>query len=416
MVLTDPPSVDVDSDTVGIHAHTLVHGTIDASGDIIEVYFDAAEEHVPCRYDDRSSIVEEFDTTPAETIACTTAHNNALDVRGGALAHNSMDGSDHDAASLRTASSKYYTPRQSFGPDDHGDWIDMPPPPPQPPQAFHCYPDYLFPPPPLPPVELPTRFLRAGKGDPVEGQRRYEATLQWRRELGMDTILQQPNFNFELIKQHYPHFFHFKGRHGEPVFYELPPKTNLKALRNGGVTVPMLLRHYAMVTEFGWQYLEQNDFSRSIYIIDLDGIKLTDFVGECVDFVRKASEFTGAHYPERAGSVIIINVPSWFKLIWNVVKAWIDEVTLKKICILRGQDEIREALSERIPLEFIPSEYGGTCQVPLGQSPEEELMWSLMRHNNLRAEAVANGGPRICNGCDGKPPCHFCSFCPVRSY
>ena len=42
--------------------------------------------------------------------------------------------------------------------------------------------------PPPPPRELPDRFLRAGKMDPSEGRRRYEATLAWRREQRMDYV------------------------------------------------------------------------------------------------------------------------------------------------------------------------------------------------------------------------------------
>jgi hypothetical protein len=167
--------------------------------------------------------------------------------------------------------------------------------------------------PPPPPQETPLRFIRAGKGDPVLGRQRYEQTLKWRKLHGMNTILKEPAHNFELIKSHYPHYFHLKGRNGETCYYENPPKTNLKALREGGVNLNSVLRHYATMTEFHWQVLDRNDFGNSIYIIDLKGIRLTDFVGECVDFVRKASEFTGQHYPERAGYVFVVNVPSWFK-------------------------------------------------------------------------------------------------------
>jgi hypothetical protein len=181
--------------------------------------------------------------------------------------------------------------------------------------------------PPLPPKELPERFLLAGKGDPVEGQRRYEASLQWRKENGIDTILQEAHPNFELIKSHYPHYYHLRGRNGEPVFFEQPPKTNLAAMRNGGVTLPGLLRHYAMVTELQWQCIERDDFARSITVLDLQGIRVMDFVGECVEYVRKCSQFTGQHYPERAGFVMIINSPGWFQMIWKVVKPMVDEVT-----------------------------------------------------------------------------------------
>ncbi|OEU19297.1 hypothetical protein FRACYDRAFT_235346 [Fragilariopsis cylindrus CCMP1102] len=162
---------------------------------------------------------------------------------------------------------------------------------------------------PVAPTELPVRFLRAGKGDIIEGQRRYMATLQWRKEQNIDTILFEEHFKFTMIKENYPHYFHLRGKQGEPVFYEQPPKTDLQKLKNGGVTLISLVRHYTMVTEFQWQFLESNDFARSITVLDLEGIRMMDFVGECVEYVKMCSNFSGQHYPERAGHVIVVNVP-----------------------------------------------------------------------------------------------------------
>lgn len=263
---------------------------------------------------------------------------------------------------------------------------------------------------PVPPDDLPVRFLRAGKGDPLEGRRRYDATLRWRQEHGIDHILTDPHPDFDLIKRNYPHYYHLRGRNGEPVFYELPPKTNLQAMKDGGVVLEGLLHHYAMVTEFQWQFVERNDLARSITILDLEGMRMRDFVGECVEYVRKCSEFTGQHFPERAGFVFVINVPAWFAMIWNVVKPMVDEVTLKKINIIRGKQEIFEALLEKIPIENIPPEYGGKS-VPLGFSPEEKLLRDLIHHNN----ALTNGN-FSCGGRAANPPCPFCSFVPARSY
>jgi hypothetical protein len=258
------------------------------------------------------------------------------------------------------------------------------------------------------PQELPLRFLRAGKNDPKEGRRRYEATLQWRKEHGIDTILLEAHPNFELIKEHYPHYYHLKGHHGEPVFFEQPPKTNLHALKKGGIDLHNLVRHYTMVTEFQWQFIERDDLARSITVLDLEGMGMRDFVGECVEYVKMCSQFTGQHYPERAGHVIVVNVPRWFSMIWNVVKPMVDEVTLKKISIVRGKEQVFEALAAKIPVENIPPEYGGNS-MPLGQSPEEEAMRQLMEHNN----ALANGD-YSCGGCQNN--CRFCSWGPVRSY
>jgi len=263
--------------------------------------------------------------------------------------------------------------------------------------------------PPEPPSELPLRFLRAGKGDPNEGLRRYEESLEWRRREGVDTILREASPHFELIKQEYPHFCFGKGKLGEPCFYEQPPKTNLKALRAGGVTLDLLLRHYVQVSEFQWQFLERDDLQRSVYIIDLNGIRFGDFVGEVVDFVKLASALSAQHYPERAGYVFVINVPAWFKIIWSVVKPMVDESTLEKIYILRGADEIRENMQQRIDLDQIPAEYGGNGP-PLAESKEERTLAELIDHNNALA-----AGDKSCGGPKGGK-CKFCAWVQPRSY
>jgi len=232
----------------------------------------------------------------------------------------------------------------------------------------------------------PPRFINAEKGDILSAQRRYQETLAWRAEMGMDTILSKPHPNFAVIKKNYPHFYHLRGKNNEPCYYESPPKMNLKALQAAGLTMDDLLRHYAITCEFMWTYIEPSEEGKSIYIIDLAGIGIRDFAGDVVDFVKKTSAFTSAHYPERSGSIFIINVPSWFSIIWNTVKPWVDEVTRKKIKILRyGASAITKALEEKIDIENIPPEYGGRS-MPLGQSPEEDLFREKMESNNRREQ------------------------------
>ena len=131
-------------------------------------------------------------------------------------------------------------------------------------------------------------------------------------------------------------------------------------------------------------------------------------MGEVVDFVKKASALSATHYPERAGCVFVINVPTWFRFIWSVVKPWVDEVTLQKIFILRGQEEIRNAMMQRIDIQHIPVEYGGQGG-RLGESHEERTLWELAQHNN----AIARG-EQPCPGPQGG--CKFCTWAPPRSY
>ena len=236
----------------------------------------------------------------------------------------------------------------------------------------------------------PHRFIAAEKGDIESARKRYAKTLQWRAEMGMDHIITDPHPNFTVIKMNYPHFYHLRGRNNEPCYYEKPPEINLKALRAAGVGMDDLLRHFALTCEFMWTLIEPSEDGKSIYIIDLNGMGMRDFAGEVVDFVKKTSAFTAAHYPERSGNIFVINVPSWFSIIWKTVSPWIDPVTVKKIKILGyGEAAITKALVEKIPIENIPPEYGGQS-MPLGQSPEETMFrekmqvqtWNRDRHEH----------------------------------
>lgn len=138
--------------------------------------------------------------------------------------------------------------------------------------------------------------------------------------------------------------------------------------------------------------------------------QLGDFVGEVVDFVKRASYLSAQHYPERAGFVFVINVPGWFQLIWKVLKPLVDESTLEKIYILRGADEIRDNMLQRIDLESIPKEYGGEGPA-LADTPEEAEYRDLMEHNS-----AISRGEVPCAGMHGNPPCKWCNWQQPRSY
>ncbi|CAI5740031.1 unnamed protein product [Peronospora destructor] len=226
---------------------------------------------------------------------------------------------------------------------------------------------------------VPMRFLLAEMGNQAKALERYNETTEWRRDEGVDRLLMEPSPHFKIIKDNYPHYYHKRGKNGEPVYYEKPGKINLKALKNAGLTLDDLMLNYLMITEFLWQVIEQDDNCKGISVLDVDGIGISDFAGEAVEYVRKAASISGKHYPERCAYIFVINVPSWFSMVWNAVKGMMDDVTREKVIIVRGKKNILEALSERIPVENIPVEYGGTSD---GKSSEEDLLCSLMDYVN----------------------------------
>ena len=260
-------------------------------------------------------------------------------------------------------------------------------PPAQLPYAAPAPPNaYLFPP------GTWERYLRATRGDVFEAQRRLMATLHWRTQNGMDDILSRPHPHIGVLKRCYPHTYHMWGYHGEPVYYERPGKIDLDALKSAGLTLDHLLMHYALVTEFIWTFIspyQDGPGSKGITVIDLDGVRLRDFAGDVVTFVKRAASFTGQHYPERSGTIYVLNAPSFFQLIWRTVVApLVDPVTLGKVRVVdsntpNNPHAIRDALMQTIPIENIPREYGGMSDIPLGSSPEEQWFRDLIDRNNL---------------------------------
>ena len=61
----------------------------------------------------------------------------------------------------------------------------------------------------------------------------------------------------------------------------------------------------------------------------------------------------------RLGKVAVINAPSTFTVIWNVVKPWLSKETASKVDIL-GSD-YKDVLLDLVDPENLPSSLGGTC-------------------------------------------------------
>ena len=47
-------------------------------------------------------------------------------------------------------------------------------------------------------------------------------------------------------------------------------------------------------------------------------MKLSDTRGEAMDFFKRFMKEGGAHYPERTRTILIVNVPAWFSMVWSV--------------------------------------------------------------------------------------------------
>jgi hypothetical protein len=113
-------------------------------------------------------------------------------------------------------------------------------------------------------------------------------------------------------------------------------------------------------------------------IMDLKGVGITS-VPSVYGYVRQASVISQNYYPERLGKLYLINAPWGFSTVFNVVKGFLDPVTVDKIHVL-GANYKKELLAQ-VPAENLPTEFGGTCQCQGGcelsdMGPWQEPEWA----------------------------------------
>jgi len=246
--------------------------------------------------------------------------------------------------------------------------------------------------PPLPPAlppPLPPTFLNAEKGDVEKAQARWTKTLAWRKANNVDHILSQPHPKFDLIKKMYPQAFHYKDKQGHVCFYEILGKLQVGELLRQGVDLSDLTKHIIVQQEFLWGILQPAQTDRVTLVMDLKGVSFADVTGEVVNFAKMAVGLTSTHYPARSCRMLIVFVPGWFNLIFRFIKPMLNEDTKRKIIFL-DEREIREgAMLEFIDSEFLPKEYGGTCEVPLGKSPFEVQLKGIVDAAGAAAAVAA---------------------------
>ncbi|CAM9691831.1 unnamed protein product [Chrysoparadoxa australica] len=218
-------------------------------------------------------------------------------------------------------------------------------------------------------LELPIRYIKGMGGDLVEARRRYIESLKWREEYKVDGLLSEAQPHFDAIKKYYPHFVYKRAKNGSLCYYEIPGQTNLPKLRENGVDLDALVRHYIYITEFIWRELDTGEEAKLLTMMDLKGVKVSQFVGEVKTFMVAAAKLIGAHYPERSFKIFILNAPWWFNMVWKVVSPVMHQNTRDKVTVC-GSNYLKQ-LQELIDIENIPSAVGGKDTTPILESAEE---------------------------------------------
>lgn len=213
------------------------------------------------------------------------------------------------------------------------------------------------------------RFLKARKFDLDKAMLMWSEMLNWRKEQGVDTIIQDFEYEeYEEVQRHYPHGYHGVDKGGRPVYIERLGKIEPTKLMNV-TTIERFLKYHIQGFErtFAEKFpacsiAARRHIDSSTTILDVQGLNWRSFGKLAHDLVMRMQKIDGDNYPETLHQMFIVNAGNGFRFLWNTAKGFLDPRTTTKIHVLGNK--FQSNLAEVVDPSQLPDFLGGTCSCP----------------------------------------------------